>query len=89
MQWIKLGSDTLKHKKKNSKKKIKRKLRANDFVDQLLVKCKDHGGPFTSVQEAKEVASKKPSELKTYLRQEIQYQRVTHQRDAEARKIFI
>ena len=43
-------------------------------------------GLFTSVQEVKEVVSKKPSDLKTYLRQEIQYQRVTHQRDAEARK---
>ena len=49
------------------------KKRANDFIDQLLVKCKHHRGPITSVHEVKALVCKKSPELKT-LRQEIQYQ---------------
>ena len=76
-------------KKENLKEVISKKmLRYNDFVDQLLSKCKElrawHGGPMTSVKE-----HKKSPQLKAYhyyivsLQQEIQYQRDTHQRDAE------
>ena len=40
----KTWSDMQKHKKKEKLlKNLERKLRANDFVDQLLVKCKEHG----------------------------------------------
>ena len=53
----------------------KKKMRANDFIDQLLVKCKEHGGPVTSASEVKALVSEKAPELKTFLRQEIQYQR--------------
>ena len=65
---------------------LQKKVRANDFVDQLLIKCKQHNRPVTSVNELKALLSEKSSELKTFLRQEIQYQRVTLQRDVEVRK---
>lgn len=61
-------------KKQRLRENLQKKVRANDFVDQLLVKCKEHGGPVTSVTEVKALVCKKSPELKTYLRQEIQYQ---------------
>ena len=73
-------------KKKHLLECFQKKLRANDFVDQLLVKCKQHQGPFTSINEVKALVKNNPTELKSFLRLEIQYQRVTHPRDAEARK---
>ena len=60
--------------------------RAADFVDQLLKKCKQHKGPLTSASELKVLIDAKSPDLKTFLRQEIQYQRVTHHRDAKVRK---
>ena len=48
---------------------LQKKVRANDFVDQLFVKCKEHGGPVTS--EVNALVRKKSPELKTYLGQEI------------------
>ena len=60
--------------------------RAADFVDQLLKKCKQHKGPLTSVSELKVLIDANSPDLKTFLRQEMQYQRVTHYRDAEVRK---
>ena len=80
---------TTKQKEKMKQKlmeNLQKKVRANDFVDQLLVKCKQHNGPVTSVNELKALVSEKSPELKTFLRQEIQYQRVTHQRDVDVRK---
>ena len=73
-------------KKKHLLEGFQKKVRANDFVDQLLGKCKQHHGPFTSVNEVKTLVQQNPKELKSFLRLEIQYQRVTHPRDAEARK---
>lgn len=65
---------------------IQKKKRSNDFVDILFKKCKEHGGPVTSGQEVKDlVANYDSKELKQFLRQEIQYQRVTHPRDVAAR----
>ena len=60
--------------------------RAADFVDQLLKKCKQHKGPLTSASELKVLIDAKSPDLKKFLRQEIQYQRVTHHRDAKVRK---
>ena len=62
--------------------------RAADFVDQFLKKCKPHKGLLTSVSELKVLIDAKSPDLKTFLKQEIQYQRVTHHRDAEVRKDF-
>ena len=60
--------------------------RTADFVDQLLKKCKQCKGPLTSVSEIKVLIDAKSPDLKTFLRQEIQYQHITHHRDAEVRK---
>lgn len=73
-------------KKQRLKDNLKKKMRANNFVDQLLVKCKEHNGPITTIDELKDLVRHQPPELKTCLRQELQYQRVTHQRDADVRK---
>ena len=74
-------------KKQRIKANLEKKVRANEFVDQLLVKCKQHNGPVTSINELTALVSQKSPELKTFLRQEIQYQRVTHQRDADVRRV--
>ena len=38
-------------KKARLKKNLKKKVRAKDFVDQILQKCKSLGGPLTSAKE--------------------------------------
>ena len=68
------------------KYQLQKKVRANDLVDQLLVKCKQHGGPVTSANELMTLVNEKPAKLKMILRAEIQYQRVMHQQDAVARR---
>ena len=60
--------------------------RAADLIDQLLKKCRQHRGPLTSVSELRLLVDTKSPDLKTFLREEIYYQRVTHHRDSEARK---
>ena len=42
-------------KKERLKKLIANKGRANDFIDNILKKCKDHGGPLTSSDELKKI----------------------------------
>lgn len=82
-------SKSQKEKKKQwLKENLQKKVRAQDFIDQLLVKCKQHRGPVTSVKELKELVTStmKPAELKMFLRQEVQYQRMTHQRDSDIRR---
>ncbi len=84
-QWT---EDQMKVKKEKIKENIKKRKRANDFVDVLLKKCKEHGGPVaTGVEVSDRVESFKGSEAaaKQALRQEIQYQRVTHTKDVAAR----
>ena len=73
-------------KKEKIKQNLQKKVRANEFVDQLLVKCKQHNGPVTSISELNALVRQKSPELKPFLRQEIQYQRVTHPRDADIRR---
>ena len=73
-------------KKARLQQNLQKKVRAKDFVDQILLKCKTHDGPFTSPQDVKAFVNSDPDDLKACLRQEIQFQRVTHPNDAEARK---
>ena len=54
----------------------KKKQRSNDFIDVVLSKCKLHGGPVTNAEEVKDIPKNK-----SFLRHEIQYQRVTHPKD--------
>ena len=56
------------------KYQLQKKVRANDLVDQLLVKCKQHGGPVTSANELMTLVNEKPAKLKMILRAEIHYQ---------------
>ena len=42
-------------KKEILKKLIANKGRANDFIDNILKKCKDHGEPLTPSDELKEL----------------------------------
>ena len=63
-------------KKQWLKESLKKKVRSKDLIDQVLMKCKDHGGPLTSVTELKAIVTKKSPDLKSFLRQELQYQRL-------------
>lgn len=54
----------------------------------LLRKCKGHGGPVTTGREVNDLTKRyegQEAEVKQILRQKIQYQRVTHRKDAVAR----
>ena len=73
-------------KRKHIMKKMQKKVRPNDFIDHLLVICKQHNGPLSSVDELKTLVVGNSPKLKSFLRQEIQYQRLTHPKDFEARK---
>ena len=73
-------------KKQRLRENIKKRVGAKDIVDQLLVKCKQHEGPLTSVHELRALVSNNSPDLKTFLRLELQYQRVTHQRDFDERR---
>jgi len=46
----------------------------------LLIKCKQHGGPITSLEELKRIENNKP-----FLRLELQFQRLTHAIDTSYR----
>lgn len=73
-------------KKERLMENLRKKMRGKDFVDLLLKKCKEHNGPVTSIEELQNLVKENSTNLKSYLRLEIQYQRETHQRDAEVRK---
>ena len=65
---------------------ILKKQRANDFVDVILKKCKEHSGRITSISELNQLCSKyNDTDIKKFLRQEIQYQKATHRRDSQER----
>ena len=82
---IKWTSSQKEKKKLWTQSQFQKKSRSNDLIDQLLIKCKEHGGPITSVEELKILIKSKPLQLKTKLRREIQYQKQTHPTDGEAR----
>ena len=44
-------------KKQRLRENIKKRARAKEFVDQLLVKCKQHEGTLTSVHECRALVS--------------------------------
>ena len=65
---------------------VMKKQRNNDLIDHLLIKCKEHNGPITSLEELNSLVKRKPIKLKQMLRQEIHYQKLTHPQDFAARK---
>ena len=83
LSWTKIQKDL---KRKHIMEKMQKKVRANEFIDHLLVICKQHNSPLSSVDELKTLVVGKSSKLKSFLRQEMQYQRLTHPKDFEARR---
>ena len=63
------------------KEKLKESISKNNrdnFVDAILNKCKEHGGPITSLEDLNKLCEKHDAgSLKKMLRQEIQYQKAT------------
>jgi len=58
--------------------------RASEFVDVILKKCKDHGGPVTDIKKLNQMTSKfNERETKKFLRLEIQFQKAMHSRDSQ------
>lgn len=72
-------------KRQRLKRLAEVKKRASEMIDNVLRKCKDHGGPLTSTDEVRALQSKGDSNLKSQLRLEMQFQKLTHQKDAVAR----
>ena len=57
--------------------------RANELVDWLLKKCKEHGGPNTTLKELNLfMKSTHKEDKKKFLRQEVQFQKITHKKDS-------
>lgn len=81
--WTEKQKQALKLKIQDS---MLKKQRANDFIDVILKKCKEHGGPVTSISELNQLCLKyNDNDIKKYLRQEIQYQNAAHRRDSQER----
>ena len=80
-------TEAQKAKKEKIKDNVEKRNRHNDYIDIVLRKCKAHTGPLTSSEELQAFLSKYSSDTnaKSYLRQEVQYQKLTHPRDSEAR----
>ena len=66
------------HQKEKMKKKLVERINKSqkdgEFTNQLVHRCKEHGGPFTQVNDLKAVSTEDPVNLKKILRIEIQYQ---------------
>ena len=59
---------------------------ANELVDWLLKKCKEHSGPVTILKELNLfLKSTHKEDKKTFLRQEVQFQKITHKKDSIGR----
>ena len=53
--------------------------KASEFVDIILKRCKEHGGPVTDAKELYQMLSKfSDRDTKKFLRQEIQFQKAIH-----------
>ena len=54
---------------------------ANELVDWLLKKCKEHGGPITTLKEFSFLLkSTHKEDKKKFLMQEVQCQKITHKK---------
>ncbi|CAL4100113.1 unnamed protein product [Meganyctiphanes norvegica] len=72
--------------KKRLQDSLAKSQRANEFVDVVLKKCKEHGGPIMNVVELNEIISNYDAKnVKKFQRQEIQFQKATHKRDSQER----
>ena len=79
-----------KKQKEISKKRVaqsfEKRKRSTEVVNILLRKCKEHNGPFTSVEELQAfVSSSNPKEIKKLLRVEMQLKKITNKEDSADR----
>ena len=79
-------ADQKKAWKTKIKDNIKKKQRDKEYIDILLRKCKDHGGPITEIAELKHIVKKNTEpELKKILRKEVALQKMIHPNDSKER----
>ena len=67
---------------------IYKKRRPIDYIDQVLIKCREHGGTVTFLAELLDLwntYSEMEKILKSYLRLEILCKKFTHPQDVQAR----
>ena len=80
--WTQNQKDILKARLNESLSKNQR----DNFVERILIKCKNHGGPLTDIEELQALlAQHENGSLKKYLREEIQYQKAVHHKDSQER----
>ena len=68
--------------KKKMIDRIQKTQKEGQFLNNLVHKCKEHGGPFTQIEDLKELP-KESTKLKKILRTELQYQRIAHPKDSQ------
>ena len=68
---------------------MKKMLRSGEYSDVLLKKCKEHGGPLSSLIKLTNLVknTKDKSTLKTFLRQ-VGFQKMLHPLDAKERSFL-
>ena len=63
---------------KSLEEKYAKKVKSNNYINQLLQSCKSWGGPVTSVRELQQVLASKPESHYHIVRTELAYYRHTH-----------
>lgn len=84
LDWTDSQKQRLKEKYRNSAQK---NVRMTQYMDILVKKCKDHGGPLITIKEIQDLVKKisDPKKLKSCLRAEVGFQKAIHPFDAKER----
>ena len=72
--------------KKRVAESMEKSKQANEFLDWLLKQCKEHGGPIITLKELNLfLKSTYKEDKKKFLRQDVQFQKITHKKDSIGR----
>ena len=87
LNWTKLQKEVWNSEVEEAAKK---KVRSGEYEDLLLRKCKQHGGPMSSLTELKRFVNSSDDKvvLKKLLREEIGFQKMMHPVDVRERSFI-
>ena len=72
--------------KKRVAESMEKSKQVNEFLDWLLKQCKEHGGPIITLKELNWfLKSTYKEDKKKFLRQDVQFQKITHKKDSIGR----
>lgn len=81
-KWVHSQKNALKEKIKSS---LEKKKQYNQYINAVMAKCKEHGGPLVQLTELTELVKRNPSNLKSHLRNEIILRKSLYPSDVKER----